>query len=86
MSDPCWDIFKDFGSKSCLLQSIGMVQDQFVLLSLLWFSFSWKQRTTQLLSHSFTLPAGMGKRIRRKRQNSSVMIKTVEQNSKGGSK
>jgi len=32
---------------------------------LLWFCLNLQQSTTQLLSHSFPLPSGMGRRIRR---------------------
>jgi len=47
-----------------------------VFYVVLWFSLSWQHRTTQLLSHS-PLPGGMGRRIRRKRQNSLVVTKSV---------
>jgi len=44
---------------------------------LLWFSPSSQQRIMQSLSHSSPLFGGMGRRIRRKRQNSRVGIKTA---------
>jgi len=34
---------------------------------MLWFYFNLQQRTTQLLSPSFPLPGGIGRRIRRKK-------------------
>jgi len=43
------------------------------ICKVLWFSLSWQHRTMQLLSHFSSLPSGMGRRIRRKRQNSWVV-------------
>jgi len=40
---------------------------KFKCIRLLWLSLSWQQRTTQLLSHSFPLPGGVGKRTRREK-------------------
>jgi len=44
---------------------------------LLWFCLNLQQSSTQLLSHSFPLPSGMGRRIKEKGKNSWVGMRTV---------
>jgi len=46
---------------------ISLHNISFSKASVLWFGLNWQQRTTQLLSHSSSLPGGMGRRIRRKK-------------------
>jgi len=57
----------DENSGLALDQSLSTVD----CLHVLGFCLNLQQRTMQLLSHSFPLPSGMGRRIRRKQGKNS---------------